>query len=153
VPEGWGGFIIFYMPEILTYISDVPIRRNFIENLPYNFRLKSRARGLRKIGNYSEVVFWQQVHKKKFYSIDFDRQRIIGSYIVDFYVKTLGLVVEIDGESHNDKEDYDEKRECYLKSLGLKIFKTTDFRVLHDLDNVMKELEGFIIEHFSITET
>lgn len=146
-------FIKLYMPEILTYINEIPIRRNFIENLPYNYRLKSRARGLRKIGNYSEVVFWQQVHKRRFYSIDFDRQRIIGNYIVDFYVKTLGLVVEIEGESHNDKENYDEKRESYLKSLGLKIFKTTDFRVLHDLDNVMRELEEFTIEHFSIIDT
>lgn len=138
------------MKEITAYINQIPIKRNFVENLPYNSKLKSRARALRKAGNYSEVVFWQQVHKNKFHSIDFDRQRIIGNFIVDFYVKTLGLVIEIDGESHNSKEDYDEKREKYLESLGLKIFKTTNLRVLHDLDNVMEELENFIIEHFSI---
>lgn len=138
------------MKEITAYINQIPIKRNFVENLPYNSKLKSRARALRKAGNYSEVVFWQQVHKNKFHSIDFDRQRIIGNFIVDFYVKTLGLVIEIDGESHNCTEDYDEKREKYLESLGLKIFKTTNLRVLHDLDNVMKELENFIIEHFSI---
>ena len=138
------------MKEITASINQIPIKRNFVENLPYNSKLKSRARALRKAGNYSEVVFWQQVHKNKFHSIDFDRQRIIGNFIVDFYVKTLGLVIEIDGESHNSKEDYDEKREKYLESLGLKIFKTTNLRVLHDLDNVMKELENFIIEHFSI---
>ena len=89
------------------------------------------------------------MHKGNFYSIDFDRQRIIGNYIVDFYVKTLGLIVEIDGESHNDKEGYDEVRENYLKSLGLQLFKTSSIRVLHDLDNVMKELEDFIIEQYS----
>ena len=138
------------MKEITASINQIPIKRNFVENLPYNSKLKLRARALRKAGNYSEVVFWQQVHKNKFHSIDFDRQRIIGNFIVDFYVKTLGLVIEIDGESHNSKEDYDEKREKYLESLGLKIFKTTNLRVLHDLDNVMKELENFIIEHFSI---
>ena len=138
------------MKEITAYINQIPIKRNFVENLPYNSKLKSRARALRKAGNYSEVVFWQQVHKNKFHSIDFDRQRIIGNFIVDFYVKTLGLVIEIDGESHNSKENYDEKREKYLESLGLKIFKTSNLRVLHDLDNVMKELENFIIEHFSI---
>lgn len=46
-----------------------------------------------------------------FWKIDFDRQRIIGNYIVDFYVKTLGLVIEIDGSSHENKEEYDQKRE------------------------------------------
>lgn len=137
------------MEAVVTYIKEIPIKRNFIENLPYNSRLKSRARALRKAGNYPEVVFWKQVHKGNFYSIDFDRQRIIGNYIVDFYVKTLGLIVEIDGESHNDKEGYDEVRENYLKSLGLQLFKTSSIRVLHDLDNVMKELENFIIEQYS----
>lgn len=137
------------MTEILTYINEVPIKRNFVENLPFNPKLKNRARGLRKAGNYAEVVFWQQVHKSKFHKIDFDRQRIIGNYIVDFYVKTLGLVVEIDGESHNDKEEYDEKREKYLISLGLKVFKTSNFKVLHDLENLLKELDLFIIESYS----
>ena len=136
------------MTPILTHINEIPIKRNFIENLPFNIKLKSRARALRNAGNYSEVVFWQQVHKGKFHTIDFDRQRIIGNYIVDFYVKTLGLVIEIDGESHNDKEKYDEKREAYLLSLGLTVFRTNDFNVLHDLENVMKALEIFIIEHY-----
>ena len=136
------------MTPILTHIKEIPIKRNFVENLPFNIKLKSRARALRKAGNYSEVVFWQQVHKGKFHAIDFDRQRIIGNYIVDFYVKTLGLVIEIDGESHNDKEKYDEKREAYLLSLGLTVFRTNDFNVLHDLENVMKALEFFIIEQY-----
>lgn len=137
------------MEQIVTYIREIAIKRNFIENLPYNIKLKSRAKALRKAGNYAEVVFWKQVHQNKFHNIDFDRQRIIGNYIVDFYIKTLGLVIEIDGESHNDKEVYDEKRELYIKSFGLNIFKTTTNRVLHDLDNVINELEEFIIENYS----
>jgi hypothetical protein len=92
---------------ILTHIHDIPIKRNFVENLPHNPALKQLARDKRKAGILSEVLFWQQVHQRKFYNIDFDRQRIIGSYIVDFYVKTLGLVVEIDGSSHDDKIEQD----------------------------------------------
>nr|WP_314897068.1 endonuclease domain-containing protein [uncultured Flavobacterium sp.] len=80
--------------------------------------------------------------------IDFDRQRIIGNFIVDFYVKTLGLVVEIDGSSHNNKEKYDQKREDYLISLGLKVYKISDLKVKHDLKNVMMELEKYIVVEF-----
>ncbi len=138
------------MEQVLTFINEIPIKRSFIENLPYNIKLKSRAKSLRKAGNYAEVVFWQQVHKGKFHKIDFDRQRIIGNFIVDFYIKTLGLIIEIDGESHDNKDDYDEKREEYLLSQGLNIFKTSNFRVLHDLGNVMKELELFIIENYAL---
>ena len=134
--------------EITAYINNQPIYRNFVENLPYNIKLKSRARALRKAGVLSEVVFWLQVHKGMFWKIDFDRQRIIGNFIVDFYVKTLGLVVEIDGSSHNDKEEYDQKREEYLISLGLKVYRISDLRVKHDLNNVMIELEKYIIEEF-----
>lgn len=135
---------------ILTHINTIPIRRNFVKNIPYNPALKERAKSLRKAGNFSEVVFWKQVHKGVFWKIDFDRQRIIGNYIVDFYVKALGLIVEIDGTSHNDKEVYDSIRERYFSSLGLTLFKVTDFRVLNDLDNVMLELEVFMISEYSV---
>ena len=134
--------------EITAYINMQPIYRNFIENLPCNIKLKARSRALRKAGVLSEVIFWLQVHKGIFWKIDFDRQRIIGNYIVDFYVKTLGLVIEIDGSSHNNKEEYDQKREDYLVSLGLKVYRISDLRVKHDLNNVMLELESYIVEEF-----
>ena len=78
------------MKKILTEINGVPIRRNFIENLPYNPNLKKLINGKRKAGILGEVIFWKLVRTKIFHNIDFDRQRIIGNYIVDFYVKTLG---------------------------------------------------------------
>ncbi|WP_254906713.1 hypothetical protein [Flavobacterium sp. FPG59] len=49
--------------EIAAYINGKPIYRDFIENLPYNIKLKNRARALRKAGVLSEVIFWLQVHK------------------------------------------------------------------------------------------
>lgn len=93
------------------------------------------------------------MHKRKFYCIDFDRQRIIGNYIVDFYIKGLSLVIEINGTSHNTKQDYDEKRENYLRSLGLKIYKISVIRVHHDLGNVLEELTNFIIENYGRKKT
>ena len=136
--------------EILTIIHNIPIKRNFVLNLPYNASLKSRAKALRKAGNFSEVVFWKEVRNKSFWNIDFDRQRIIGNYIVDFYVKALGLVVEIDGEIHNFQEEYDEKRETYLKNLGLKVFRISTTKMLFDTENVMKDLEQFIITEYKV---
>ncbi|WP_415782667.1 endonuclease domain-containing protein, partial [Flavobacterium jumunjinense] len=130
--------------KITAKINDKSIKENVLK-LPYNPELKNRAKSLRKGYNFAEVVFWKQVRNKSFWGIDFDRQKIIGNYIVDFYIKKLGLVIEIDGESHNNKENYDLKRENYMLSQGVLIFKTTNFRILHDLDNVMKELEHFII--------
>ncbi|MCG2791945.1 MAG: endonuclease domain-containing protein [Weeksellaceae bacterium] len=79
------------------------------------------------------MLFWKQVRARTFHSIDFDRQRIIGNYIVDFYVKTLGLIIEIDGSSHDEKGLYDGIRQEYLEALNLKIFRMTDFDVKNNL--------------------
>ena len=135
--------------KTLTYIQGIEIFRRKIELLPKNKDLLSRSRSLRKGYVLSEVVFWKQVRNKEFHQIDFDRQKIIGNYIVDFYVKSLGVVVEIDGTSHNDKEEYDEKRQQFLESLDLVVYIISDYRIKNDLIDVMKDLEDFIIEKFS----
>ena len=58
------------------------------------------------------------------------------------------MVIEIDGSSYNNTEEYDQKREDYFISLGLKVYKISDLRVKHDLNNVMMELEKYIIVEF-----
>lgn len=135
--------------QILTQINDIIIYRNHIQSLPYNPYLKCLIKEKRKLGILSEVLFWKQVRNNNFHSIDFDRQRIIGNYIVDFYVKSLGLVVEIDGVSHDFKQEYDLERTKFLESLGLKIFRITDFDVKQNLSVAMTALENFIIKHWS----
>ncbi|RRD59545.1 endonuclease domain-containing protein [Tannerella forsythia] len=132
----------------LTYIHGVPVYRRVVRRLPANGRLAPRAKALRKAGILSEILFWKQVHKGRFHGIDFDRQRVIGNYIVDFYVKSLGLVIEIDGSSHDGKEDYDARRQRFLESWSLLIYRIPDVRVKRDLVNVMTELENYMIEMF-----
>ena len=116
--------------------------------LPVNKVVSIKAKAFRKAGVLSEVLFWLQVHNNTFWSIDFDRQRVIGSFIVDFYVKSLGLVIEIDGSSHDGKEEYDENRESFLADLGLKVYRISDSRIKHNLFTVMQELEQYIIAEF-----
>ncbi len=48
---------------------------------------------------------------------DFDRQRPIDNYIVDFYSKDLSLAIEVDGESHYGNEKRDEKRDSIMLKL------------------------------------
>lgn len=134
--------------QILTTINGIIIKRNFVKNLPYNPNLKVLTREKRKAGILSEVLFWRQVRAKQFHNLDFDRQRIIGNYIVDFYVKALGLVVEIDGISHENKVEYDAERQIFLENLGLKVFRTTDGEVKLAILYVMEQLETFIVVEY-----
>jgi very-short-patch-repair endonuclease len=138
--------------EILININNNQIFSNVKTNLPYNPKLKPLLKDKRKAGILSEVIFWQQVHKRKFHAIDFDRQRIIGNFIVDFYVKTLGLVIEIDGSSHDNKQEYDAERQLYLENLGLKVYCILDGDVKKNIERVMLDLEKYIVEQFGAKE-
>lgn len=136
----------------MILIDNYRIKELRILNLPVNEELKKYARRNRHAGNLAEIAFWMQVHNKMFYGIDFNRQKIIGNYIVDFYVRKLSLAVEIDGGSHNDKLEYDRQRDSFLNSLGIKIFHTTDFDVLYHLPDVLTELKNFIINNYEHEE-
>lgn len=109
-------------------------------NLPYNPKLKDKARELRKAGNLAEVLFWNRVKNKQFKGFDFDRQKIIGNYIVDFFCTNCNTVIEIDGSSHDDKFEYDAERDAFLQSLGLYIIHIPAKDVLQNLDEVMQML-------------
>lgn len=136
------------MKQILTHIGNVPIYRNFVEDLPYNPDLKPLLAQKRKAGILSEVLFWKQVRAKTFHNIDFDRQRIIGNYIVDFYVKALGLVVEIQKTDKENKQIHEGINRTFLESLGLKVFHISDFDVRNNIFLVLRDLEEFIITNF-----
>ncbi len=113
--------------------------RNYFK-LPYNPKLKARAKALRKARNLPEVLFWNQVKNKKFKGFDFDRQKIIGNYIVDFYCTNCKVVIEIDGSSHDDRAEYDARRDEYLESLGLTVIRIPVGDVMDRLGEVMEEL-------------
>jgi very-short-patch-repair endonuclease len=74
----------------------------------------------------------------------------VTNYIVDFYVKTLGLLVEIDGISHENKIEYDATRQMFLESLGLKVFRVTDGDVKFRILDVMEALESYIVSEFAV---
>ena len=133
----------------MTFIIEgnrIKIRRN--PNIPRNKLLKVYSRENRKKGNLAEIVFWKQVHKKKFYGIDFNRQYIIGNYIADFYARSLCLVVEIDGGYHIDRQEYDRKRDAFMQSFGILVYRVSDYDVLHNTSVVMKDLKNFILANY-----
>ena len=131
-------------------INGHKVPKHYTANLPRNLKLKNKAKALRQAGVLSEVLFWQRMHHKKFHGIDVDRQRIIGHYIVDFYIKSLSLVIEIDGQSHDAKGVYDEERQRYLESLGLMVYRIDDKDVKQNLDEVMQQLESFIVSNYGV---
>ena len=109
----------------------------------YNPKLKALAAHLRSQGTKSEILLWNQLKGSQMNGFRFIRQKPIGDYIVDFYCKEVGLVIELDGLSHqyNEVMDLDERKQSYLESIGLKVIRFEDEDVIRDLPNVMRVIE------------
>lgn len=115
--------------------------------IPYNPNLKALAKKLRQNMTLSEVLLWNELSGKKMHGFDFDRQRPIDNFIVDFYCKELNLAIEIDGDSHDYKYEEDVIRQKKLESLGVHFLLFLDMDVKKDMNNVLREIEHWVLEH------
>ncbi len=117
--------------------------------LPYNPKLKGLAKALRRNMTLSEVLLWNEIKQGKMLGYDFDRQRLIDEYIVDFYCKDLMLTIEIDGSSHDDDDisARDVVRQERLEQLGVRFLRFDDVEVKKDLQGVLEQIEYWIEEH------
>jgi len=118
-------------------------------DIPYETRLKEKARELRKNPTPAEKDFWYALGKMPFSkTLRFNRQKPLGSYIVDFYCHERGLVIEIDGDTHGGTEaqENDLERTRFLESFGLKVVRFANQEVLHNVDGVMTTLNRLIEE-------
>lgn len=108
----------------------------------YNKNLKPLARNLRKFGTKGEALLWRDVLKaKKHWPYQFNRQFIIGDYIVDFICRKLKLIIEVDGSSHFAKSADDYKRQQFLESSGFTLLRFTESSVVYRIDEVVAEID------------
>ena len=115
--------------------------------IPYNPKLKERARYLRNNSTLSEVLLWKHLKGKQMCGYDFHRQKPIDNYIVDFFCRELMLAIEIDGQSHNGRFEQDERRQARLESLGVRFLRFQDEDVKSNVDAVAMVIEKWISEH------
>jgi len=112
------------------------------KSLPYNPALRDSAKALRKAGILHEALLWLQLKSKKLNGLDFDRQKIIGNYIVDFYCAEKDVVIEVDGSSHDSKQLEDAERDQFLNRLGLTVIRLSAQDVLQNMEGVVSFLRN-----------
>jgi very-short-patch-repair endonuclease len=109
--------------------------------LHYQHYLNSYAQNLRKSGNLSEVLLWNELKQDKL-GYRFLRQRPIGEYIVDFFCHALNLAIEIDGAaSHDDKMNEDLQRQRTIESIGVTVIRFKDSDVRYNLEGVVESIQ------------
>jgi very-short-patch-repair endonuclease len=117
--------------------------------LPYKPYLKDLARQLRRNMTPGEVVLWKHLKGKQVLGYDFDRQRPIDCFIVDFYCKELMLAIEIDGSSHDSAaaQAKDAERQAKLEALGVRFLRFREGEVCHKTTAVVAKIEAWILQN------
>lgn len=97
---------------------------------------------LRRDMTLPERILWKRLRNRKFFKVKFRRQHPIDIFIVDFYCHELKLVIEIDGEVHNDWEtsEYDLGRSAELEKYGIKVLRFSNDQVFSDVNSVIEEI-------------
>jgi very-short-patch-repair endonuclease len=72
----------------------------------------------------------------------FRRQQVIGSFIVDFYCASAGLVIEIDGGGHalDQGPERDRERDRMMASQGLRVLRFWNTDVLQNIEGVLETI-------------
>lgn len=105
----------------------------------YNNNLNKYARENRQAGILAEVFLWNQL-KKSALGAKFTKQKPIGNYVVDFYCKSANLVIEVDGSSHDTKQEYDAARDAYMNTAGIKVLRFFDTDIFKNMDGVLRAI-------------
>ncbi len=97
---------------------------------------------------FSEVILWNSLKNFQMMGYDFDRQRAILNFIVDFYSKDLNLVIEVDGITHQDDIVFlkDEIRDDDLKKIGISILRLNALDIVKKKKYVLQIIENWIFE-------
>jgi very-short-patch-repair endonuclease len=96
------------------------------------------ARRLRRNATIPERMLWSRLRGGALAGLKFRRQQPIGPYVVDFYCHEVGLVVEVDGRSHDDRGNDDVRREVFLREQQrLQVLRVSN-------DDVLKETEAVL---------
>jgi len=105
---------------------------------------KSKARELRKNMTDAEKLLWGKLKNKQLGGFHFRRQHPYGMYIIDFYCDKANLAVEIDGEIHKYRKQYDKEKDEYLINTGLKVLRFSNEEVKNDIESVLQKIQIFL---------
>jgi very-short-patch-repair endonuclease len=108
--------------------------------LSYNKDIKQLSRNLRSAMTDAELLLWSKLRGKQLKDFQFYRQKIIGSYIADFFCPKARLVIEVDGGQHYEVEgkEYDRARDDYMAKEGITVLRVSNNDVLGNIEAVLE---------------
>jgi very-short-patch-repair endonuclease len=108
--------------------------------------LKDFAQTNKRFPTDAERLLWEHIRAKQL-SFKFNRQHIIGDYIVDFVCIEKRLVIEVDGGYHSEYKqmEKDEFRTQRLKDMGFHVIRFKNEDIVGDLAGVLNIIKNNLI--------
>ncbi len=105
-----------------------------------NSKLTKNSQNLRRNMTKEERRLWYDFLKAQ--PVTFNRQKVIGKYIVDFYCAKKNLVIELDGSQHYEEKakENDAKRDSYLRGLGLTVLRYSNYDINTNFEGVCSDI-------------
>ncbi|MBR3509449.1 MAG: DUF559 domain-containing protein [Lachnospiraceae bacterium] len=87
-----------------------------------------------------ERHLWYDFLKKLPFSVN--RQKVIGNYIVDFYIAKAKVVIEVDGSQHYESKglEKDKERDSYFREIGIKVLRYTNLDINQRFEAVCQDI-------------
>ena len=119
-------------------------------NKTNNSKLTGFSQHLRKNMTKEERRLWYDFLRKL--DVTVNRQKVIGSYIADFYIADARLIIELDGNQHYtaDGKEADSARDAYLEGLGLTILRYSNLQIQKSFDNVCCDIFRHLVKRGTI---
>ena len=113
-------------------------------DIPKNKKLTKIAQKLRRNMTKEERHLWYDFLRNS--PIQFNRQKVIGEYIVDFYCHKAKLIIELDGSQHFEEVNMkdDEGRTKFFQSLGLKVLRIPNNEIWDNFPGVCEVIEYLV---------
>jgi very-short-patch-repair endonuclease len=105
-----------------------------------NIPTRNRAKQLRRDMTPPEIKLWSRLRAGRLQGIKFVKQAPIAPYIADFAARDLGLVIELDGDSHAGREDYDAARTAFMESQGFRVIRFSNSDVMTNIEGVARAI-------------
>ena len=109
--------------------------------------LKAFAHKNKQFPSEAESLLWKYIRARQL-TVKFNRQHIIGDYIVDFVCIEKNLVIEVDGGYHSEYEqiEKDEFRTERLNEMGFTVIRFSNEEILGNIHGVINEIKNKLSE-------
>jgi very-short-patch-repair endonuclease len=104
-------------------------------------RLFIKAKELRENMTHAEKIVWEHIRNNKL-GVRFKAQHPIERFIADFYCHKYKLVIEIDGDIHDNQKEYDIGRTAEMEKYGIKVIRFSNSEVENDIEKVINSIKN-----------